>query len=72
MATSNTIGANAVQASAQQATANGLLVDKKAFAAWRTNHDLHVLLLMKGGKTKAEALVHAYYEGVEGLNKRLG
>lgn len=46
--------------------------DAKAYAAWRTNHDLHVLLLMKGGKTKAQALVVAYHEGVEGLNKRLG
>lgn len=72
MASSISNGANSVQGSAEQTTANGPLTDKGAFNAWRTNHDLHVLLLMKAGKTKAQALVLAYHEGVEGLNKRLG
>nr|QJB21597.1 MAG: hypothetical protein [Microvirus sp.] len=52
--------------------APAVLTDKKALAKWRTNHDLHVLMIMnKHGLTKAQAVVQAYHEGVEGLNKRL-
>lgn len=50
-----------------------MVSDKAAFAEWRKNFDLHVLLLMKKHKlSKAVALVQAYHEGVDGLNKRLG
>lgn len=53
--------------------APAVLTDKKALAKWRTNHDLHVLMIMnKHGLTKAQAVVQAYHEGVDGLNKRLG
>lgn len=46
--------------------------DKKAAAQLRTDHDLHVLLVMKSKAcTKAEALVIAYAEGRDGLSKRL-
>lgn len=46
--------------------------DKKSMQNWRTNYDLHVLMIMKQhGLTKAQACVQAYAEGVEGLNKRL-
>lgn len=49
-----------------------VMTDKKAVANWRTNYDLHVLMIMKQhGLTKAQAIVQAYAEGVEGLNKRL-
>lgn len=49
-----------------------IITDKKALLAWRTNHDLHVLLLMKQEKlSKGAAVVQAYHEGVDGLNKRL-
>ncbi|GHA11875.1 hypothetical protein GCM10007989_02780 [Devosia pacifica] len=49
-----------------------VITDKKALLNWRTNHDLHVLLIMKQHKlTKSQALVQAYHEGAEGLNKRL-
>lgn len=50
------------------------ILDKKAFGAWRTNFDLHVLMLMKKHPvlSKAQAQVQAYHEGVDGLNKRLG
>lgn len=49
------------------------LLDKKAATAWRTNHDLHVLLLMKQESvTKPVAQVQAYFEGVDGLKKRMG
>lgn len=48
-------------------------LDKTAKAAWKTNHDLHVLLIQKKhGLSKADASVQAYHEGIEGLNKRLG
>lgn len=54
-------------------TAPTVLTDKKAVANWRTKHDLHVLMIMeKNGLTKAQAVVQAYHEGVDGLNKRLG
>lgn len=49
-----------------------MVTDKKALAAWRANYDLHVLLLMKQhGLTKSQAVVQAYHEGAEHLNKRL-
>ena len=49
-----------------------VITDKKALLNWRTNHDLHVLLIMKRhGLTKSQALVQAYHEGAEGLQKRL-
>jgi hypothetical protein len=49
-----------------------VLTDKKALLNWRTNHDLHVLMIMKQhGLTKAQALVQAYHEGSDGLSKRL-
>lgn len=49
-----------------------VMTDKKALLNWRTNHDLHVLLLMKQhGLTKGQATVQAYCEGVEGLNARM-
>lgn len=54
-------------------TAPTTTLDKSAKAAWKTNHDLHVLLIMKKhGLSKADAVVQAYHEGIEGLNKRLG
>lgn len=50
-----------------------ILTDKKALSAWKANLDLHVLLIMRVHKlSKAQALVQAYHEGVEGLSKRLG
>lgn len=50
-----------------------VMTDKKALLKWRTNHDLHVLMIMnKHGLTKGQASVQAYAEGVEGLSKRLG
>lgn len=53
-------------------TAPTVLTDKKALANWRTNFDLHVLMIMKQHSlTKAQAVVQAYHEGVVGLNKRL-
>lgn len=53
--------------------APAVLTDKQAVAKWRTNHDLHVLMIMKRHDlTKAQAIVQAYHEGVDGLNKRLG
>lgn len=49
-----------------------MVQDKKAGASWRQNFDLHVLLIQKqAGLAKPYALVQAYFEGVEGLNKRL-
>lgn len=52
---------------------NTVITDKKALQNWRTNHDLHVLLIMKQhGLTKPLALVQAYAEGVDGLTKRMG
>jgi hypothetical protein len=49
------------------------LDDKKAFKAWKTNHELHLLLIMKQHNvTKADALVYAYYEGGSVLNQRMG
>jgi hypothetical protein len=49
------------------------VLDKKARAAWRTNHDLHVLLIMRQNDvSKADAGVQAYFEGLDGLKKRLG
>lgn len=49
-----------------------MVKDKKAFASWKTNNELHVMLCMKqNGLTKSQAGVQAYFEGVEGLNKRL-
>lgn len=51
---------------------NLLSRDKKTFAAWKANSDLHVVLIVKqDGLSKSVAAVQAYYEGVEGLNKRL-
>lgn len=50
-----------------------VLTDKKAVQNWRANHDLHILLIIKqNGLTKSQAVVQAYHEGHEGLNKRLG
>lgn len=47
--------------------------DKKSLAKWKANNDLHVLLIMRqDALAKAAAVVQAYFEGVEGLNKRLG
>lgn len=47
-------------------------LDKKAIVEWRNNHDLHVLLIMKqNAVTKPIAVVQAYHEGIEGLQKRL-
>lgn len=47
-----------------------MVEDKKAKAAWRQNHDLHVMLLMRRHKlSKADAQVQAYFEGVDGLKK---
>ena len=49
------------------------VLDKAAGKQWRTNFDLHVLLIAKKhGLSKADATVQAYHEGVDGLNKRLG
>lgn len=49
------------------------LLDKKALAAWKTNADLHVLLIMKQhGVSKSVAVTQAYFEGVDGVKKRLG
>lgn len=49
-----------------------VITDKKALLKWRTNHDLHVLLIMnRHGLTKGQAMVQAYHEGAEGLSKRL-
>lgn len=50
-----------------------VLTDKKAVQNWKANHDLHVLLIIKqNGLTKSQAVVQAYHEGLDGLNKRLG
>lgn len=47
-------------------------MDKKAKATWRTDHDLHVLLIMKQKScSKGDATVQAYAEGRNGLSKRL-
>lgn len=55
-----------------QPTLPGIMTDKKALLKWRTNHDLHVLLIMnKHGVPKAQATVQAYHEGAEGLTRRL-
>lgn len=41
--------------------------------ASKADHDLHVLLIMRGGeKSKNKALLTAYREGLSGLEKRLG
>lgn len=49
-----------------------ILADKKALLNWKTNNDLHVLLIMKTHNVaKSLAQVQAYAEGVEGLSKRL-
>lgn len=49
-----------------------VITDKKALASWKNNHELHLLLIQRqNGLTKAQALVQAYHEGVEGLSKRL-
>lgn len=49
------------------------VLDKKAAATFKTNVDLHVLLIMRqNGLTKSQAVVQAYHEGVEMLAKRLG
>lgn len=49
-----------------------LITDKKAVLNWKTNLDLHTLLVMKThGLSKGQALVQVYAEGVEGLSKRL-
>lgn len=49
------------------------VLDKKALAKWKSNNDLHVLLIMRqNGLSKAQAVVQAYHEGVDGLSKRLG
>lgn len=74
MAGSDERNASGVATGAANATARvGVLTDKQAIAKWRQNHDLHVLLIMRqNGLTKPQALVQAYHEGVEGLNKRLG
>lgn len=49
-----------------------VITDKKAVLNWRTNHDLHVLMIMKQhGMTKGQASVQAYAEGVDGLNRRM-
>lgn len=49
-----------------------VITDKKALLKWRTNHDLHVLLIMnRHGLSKGQATVQAYHEGAEGLSKRL-
>lgn len=46
--------------------------EKKAFAKAKTDHDLHVLLIMRTDEqSKAEALVTAYREGTAGLSARL-
>lgn len=46
---------------------------KKAEAEAKTNHDLHVLLVMKQDNvSKSKALLTAYREDKAGLNKRLG
>ena len=56
-----------------EVTTTATTLDKTAAKKWRTKHDLHVALLMeKHGLSKADAVVQAYHEGVEGLNKRLG
>jgi hypothetical protein len=55
-----------------QVNAPAILTDKKALLGWKTNHDLHVLLIMKRhGLSKGQAMVQAYHEGAEGLQKRL-
>lgn len=69
--------ADKVEATTGQSTSEAgmvtpILTDKKALLNWRTNHDLHVLMIMKRhGLSKGQALVQAYFEGAEGLNKRL-
>ena len=48
-------------------------LDKKGLAAAKSNHDLHVLLVIRQDKvSKSAALVIAYTEGAPGLNTRLG
>lgn len=52
--------------------ATSILNDKKAKAAWRNNHDLHVMLIVKQeGVSKGDAAVLAYHEGVQGLSERM-
>lgn len=47
-------------------------LDKKALAAWKSNFDLHVLLIIRqNGLSKSQAVIQAYHEGVEGLSTRL-
>lgn len=47
--------------------------DKKSLSSWKANNDLHVLLIVRQDVvSKATAVVQAYFEGVDGLNKRLG
>lgn len=49
-----------------------VVLDKKAIPEWRTNHDLHVLLIMRKDKmSKPNAIVQAYHEGIDGLKKRM-
>lgn len=58
---------------ANQASSRPAMLDKTAAKNWRTNHDLHVLLIMRQHSvSKADAVVQAYHEGVEGRTKRLG
>lgn len=50
-----------------------MIIDKKALATWKRNHELHVLLLMQRHNiTKSAALVQAYAAGNEGLTELLG
>jgi len=50
-----------------------MMLDKKAMAAFKNKHMLHVLLIVDQEKvSKSLAQVQAYHEGVEGLAKRTG
>lgn len=65
--------ADKTDGSGQGVSPSRVVLDKKGLAAWKTNADLHVLLIMKQhpGVSKSNAVVQAYHEGVDGLGKRL-
>lgn len=47
-------------------------MDKKELKSAKDDFALHVLLLQRDGKTKAQATFAAWLEGRDGLSRRLG
>jgi hypothetical protein len=56
-----------------KAAAPSVLTDKVSKKNWSKNFLLHVMLIEHhNGLSKSEAQVQAYFEGFDGLKKRLG